>query len=70
MTSASTKRRHERQPRTLEQRQDVEIQRLRAAMAHAMDEAEVAARPPLAWLSERMRWQKVVKLLETALEKK
>lgn len=44
MTSASTKRRHERQPRTLEQRQDVELQRLRAAMVHAMDDCETALR--------------------------
>jgi hypothetical protein len=34
----------ERCPRTMEQRQEVEIQRLRAAMVHAMDDCEIALR--------------------------
>ena len=47
-----------------------EIQRLRAAMVHAMDDAEWGAKNAGIVSVERKRFQEIAKRLKTALEKK
>jgi hypothetical protein len=49
---------------------NAEIQRLRAAMVHAMDDAEWGAKNAAAGTKQRKRFQEIASRLKTALEKK
>jgi hypothetical protein len=49
---------------------NAEIQRLRAAMVHAMDDAEWGAKNAAAGTKQRKRFQEIASRLKAALEKK
>lgn len=75
MTSASTKRRKAKAAYADEHlpwnsKAEKEIQRLRAAMVHAMDAAEGCARSPMAGLWQRHVLKGIARILTVALEKK
>lgn len=78
MTRGSTKRRHKRTGDDApysdaalpwNHRAEKEIQRLRTAMVHAMDDAATGARAPTSW-DARRALEVIAKNLKTALEKK
>lgn len=59
-----------KRPKTLEQRLEVEIQRLRAAMVHAIDDCEAALRYPDLPANTRAWLRRAAVGLKAALEKK